>query len=438
MQLKPRFLNIILFLSLVFLFTTCETKQDDNPYIAKVGPNIVSIDEFVTSYTKIIGFSNKSDSPQIRKLHANKLVEKKLLASAARDQSLQFDENIVQQVSLEKEKILKDILFKKEISSQKVTVIDSTIREHFRWKNSEVYIRHFFHQDFLVIDSLARIIRQDTILFIQEAKKQFQNPELKESGGLLGWIPYNILDPQLEEAAFSMPVGHISKPVQSSFGWHLILKQNEKYNPILSEDEYLMSKTNLENIIYRKKYQIIADQYVNKMIASAEIEIHDSLFYFVNDLLSKIQSNDNTLSIQDQESELVKLMDLAEEEIALINGNSFSVNDFLTRLQTQPPNIVNNNLKTGLYRIIRDQLLLKKAEEFELEEDPVVLGRVRDIEDNYYASLFLRSYLPDDSTHISSHQMKYITDSLSQIYPVEYNQALLDTFILYLESQEKH
>ncbi len=45
----------------------------------------------------------------------------------------------------------------------------------------------------------------------------------KTVGGNLGWIgKNNKLDKAFSKAAFSMKKGHVSEPVQSAYGWHII------------------------------------------------------------------------------------------------------------------------------------------------------------------------------------------------------------------------
>ena len=79
---------------------------------------------------------------------------------------------------------------------------DSTARKHFRWKNTEISLKHIFHQEKEVLDTIAPLIKNDLSLFDYYAKRLFKDKVLNNSGGHLGWIPYNTLDPNIEQVAF--------------------------------------------------------------------------------------------------------------------------------------------------------------------------------------------------------------------------------------------
>lgn len=58
--------------------------------------------------------------------------------------------------------------------------------------------------------------------FAQVAIEVSQDTQSKEKGGDLGWIPRGILDQELEDAAFSLKVGSLSGPIETSQGLYVI------------------------------------------------------------------------------------------------------------------------------------------------------------------------------------------------------------------------
>jgi peptidyl-prolyl cis-trans isomerase D len=62
--------------------------------------------------------------------------------------------------------------------------------------------------------------------FAEVARRESADLSNKEQGGSLGTFGRQFMDPTFEEAAFSAPIGRVSEPVQTSFGYHLILVQS--------------------------------------------------------------------------------------------------------------------------------------------------------------------------------------------------------------------
>ena len=58
--------------------------------------------------------------------------------------------------------------------------------------------------------------------FEEMAAKYSMCPSGKSNGGDLGYFEKGVMVPEFEKAAFRLPVGKISQPVKTQFGYHLI------------------------------------------------------------------------------------------------------------------------------------------------------------------------------------------------------------------------
>lgn len=70
--------------------------------------------------------------------------------------------------------------------------------------------------------SKAVIMRVNNGENFKALAKQFSNCPSGRVGGDLGWFGRGQMVPEFEKAAFETPVGEMSDPVQTDFGWHVI------------------------------------------------------------------------------------------------------------------------------------------------------------------------------------------------------------------------
>lgn len=59
--------------------------------------------------------------------------------------------------------------------------------------------------------------------FAEVAKEVSTDTSTAVNGGDLGWFPRGVMTKPFEDAAFNLDVGEMSEPVQTQFGWHIIL-----------------------------------------------------------------------------------------------------------------------------------------------------------------------------------------------------------------------
>jgi parvulin-like peptidyl-prolyl isomerase len=66
--------------------------------------------------------------------------------------------------------------------------------------------------------------------FATVAKEVSTDTSSAVNGGDLGWFSRGVMTTPFEEAAFSLKVGEISEPIQTQFGWHIILVTDREEN----------------------------------------------------------------------------------------------------------------------------------------------------------------------------------------------------------------
>lgn len=97
------------------------------------------------------------------------------------------------------------------------------------------------------------------------AKRLSQDPGTARNGGLLPWIGPGSTVKEFEEAAYGLQVGEMSAPVQSAFGYHLILmKERKALEPYAELRDMLVASLKRQRIEEKS-----AEHRINKMIAES-------------------------------------------------------------------------------------------------------------------------------------------------------------------------
>lgn len=62
----------------------------------------------------------------------------------------------------------------------------------------------------------------------EEAAKEYSSCPSGRNGGDLGFFGHGVMVPEFDKAAFEATVAEVTEPVQTNFGWHLILVTDKK------------------------------------------------------------------------------------------------------------------------------------------------------------------------------------------------------------------
>lgn len=75
-----------------------------------------------------------------------------------------------------------------------------------------------------VIDSIYQVVKANPEKFEDLARQLSEDPGSARNGGSLGWFGPGAMVQEFDSVSFALPVGGISEPFKTSFGWHIIKK----------------------------------------------------------------------------------------------------------------------------------------------------------------------------------------------------------------------
>lgn len=208
------------------------------------------------------------DSPEASKALVDQLVLEELLVQQATEQKLTEDPEIQQQLKMIERSLLASTVMRRMLSADAPSA-DAIKKEYetavAAMKGKEYKASH------ILVDSEDKAKE-----IIAELKKGGQFAELAKThssdssaanGGELGWFTPSMMVPPFAQAVAQMEKGKYSEqPVQTPFGWHVILLEDTRDTtpPTLEE-----LKPQITQMLQSRK----VNDYLEKLRADAQVEV---------------------------------------------------------------------------------------------------------------------------------------------------------------------
>ena len=176
----------------------------------------------------ILGMGQRGQSllnPQGKKMVLEQLIQRKLLLASAKKDLLEFDPAFKAQLAAVKDELLTKFVISRTVEGVKVS--DDEVKAFYDENPARFVADETVTASHILVDSeekakeLRAAIVAGEVTFADAAKEHSSCPS-KEQGGSLGAFSRGQMVKEFEDAAFALPVGELSEPVKTQFGWHLI------------------------------------------------------------------------------------------------------------------------------------------------------------------------------------------------------------------------
>lgn len=259
-------------------------KSANDPYVIKIGAAGIRKSEweqFLAGLPEQV--KAQATGPDKRRI-AESYGELMMLAGEARKRGLDQDAKNKAQMKFQADQFLASTLFR-ELQNT-VTVDDAAVLAYYNeHKNEyeEVKARHILirfkdskvplkpgQKDLTKEEALAKAKELKAKIegggdFAALAKSESDDTGSGAAGGDLGKFGRGQMVPQFETAAFAQPVGKVGEPVESPFGYHLILVEEHKSKALDEMKEEIsnrlkpdMAKKQVENL--KKGNPVVVDE----------------------------------------------------------------------------------------------------------------------------------------------------------------------------------
>ena len=220
-----------------------------------------------------------------KRMVADELVKVKLLSQEAEKRGLEKSPKFQRQMQLMKEQLLASEV----ANSEQQAVDDAAIKKYYDEHPAEfeqVKARHILIRSGVPastqpgakpvtdeeakakIEAVRKRIVDGKEDFAKVAKEVSDDKHSGEEGGELGTFGHGMMVPQFEQAAFAAKVGEVTEPIKTQFGYHIILVDEKKTQPLDEVKDELKQKLGPDKV----------EQLVNDLKKQNKVDLNEKYF----------------------------------------------------------------------------------------------------------------------------------------------------------------
>ena len=252
----------------------CHRMNDQEATIVDGKP--ITADQYRDRYKAYIEKTGQRDNILLRKQVLENMMNEILIYNDIRDTKIDEDSDVVQQLGDYKREALA-MGYAKRITLDTMRMTHEEVAAEFQRYNTKVHARYLYAATEEEAWNLrTRLEHGET--FEALAKSIFQDPALSGNGGDLGVFGWGEMEPSLEEAAYTLPIGELSKPLKIRIGYAILqVEKRFNANPLASETDFEKVREKLENSVTKRKLFAILDKATNDVVRQLSPKFNDEI-----------------------------------------------------------------------------------------------------------------------------------------------------------------
>jgi peptidyl-prolyl cis-trans isomerase C len=242
--------------------------------IATINGTAYSLDLFRMFYARRLQETNAQNSPEFQERAFNEFLNLVVAAQAGEARKLGDDAEVQLALELQRMNVLSTaelqaVAREAEITEDELKQAYETLKESA--KRTEYKARHILMDDQTKAQEVADMVTDAEAKNFEELAKEHSLGPTADKGGDLGWFDTSTMVKPFGDAIAQLQPGEWTKqPIQTQFGWHVILLEESRDAAPPSFEE---AKPGLENLVRRQKVA----QALNKLRSDAAVELNEEV-----------------------------------------------------------------------------------------------------------------------------------------------------------------
>ncbi len=389
----------------IVALVSCSKKQEIQlPELVTINGHGVEKDRFERDFmlTREYHQAKEIDSLMIVKQLKNRYLDKLYLLAEAYAEGIDQDPEYQRQVHNEWVTQLTHIdgpLYNK-IMPASFGVSSKELKDLYEKVKTGYKVAHIKVADKQLADSLYQLLKNGADFDSLVDRYSIDLRTVLYNGVIPWYFTYGTFARPFEKAAMQLKPGEISKPVETNTGYHIIKLIDKKQNPL---DPYEKVEYELQQRLKQIKRTDFVQDYITKLFERFEYKVDSETARRLLPLLKKRHENGTIL----KDESLAKLWD---HTIVRFSGGSLNVGDIIYKYNHLPrferiPIKRYGDLDLILKMVSVQELMYQDALKMELENDPVIVKKVKRFADGQLLE-FAHQKLIADKTPVTDEEVR--------------------------------